>query len=1002
MPVRIALAGRVGIESEAQPVPAEKLRIAAWVALGYLIAERHRPVRQDELADVIWGDELPRSWATMVRGIVSKLRTACSAAGLGSEVISTAFGCYQLRLPADATVDVEAAAADVALAEAALAAGHASEARERATRACSVAAGQFLPGASGTWVERRQRDLSDIRVRALEALAQAAAACGLPAEALIAAEEAVALEPLRESTHLRLISAHAAAGNRAEALRAYEACRHLLAEELGVRPSTAIEAEYLRLLGDEEDAPAPAPPPKMEVRALPSALARAGQGAFLGRSAELEQLKTQWEAAARARLAVFVGGEPGIGKTRLVAEFARAVNAGGGRVLYGRCDEEQEVPYQPVADIVRAALDEVSAGELVTHVNAWGGELARLVPDLVSRFPEVPPVSTGEPRTERWRLFEAVDAFLSDISARAPLLVVVDDLHWAGSPTLALLRHLLRSTRPASVLLLGTYRHTEVDAGHGLASLLADLRRDTTVHRLTLDGLAAEDVTLLLGSATGTALDDRSVSFARALHQTTQGNPFFIGEVLRHLTAVGALGPERSLLPEHLETTVPEGVREVVTRRLLRLAATSNRVLAAAAVCGAEFDAGLLEELEEPDAVLDSLDEAVAARLVTESGTPGHYSFCHALVRHTIYDQLGPARRARLHRRVGEALEHRCGTRGPHVGALARHYAAAAPAGTAAKAADYALAAAHAALDQLAFEEAVLLLRTGLSALEAGPPDLKRKGELLSALGMIYVRYDDFGAVQDIADQLLELAARSNSPDDLAHGALYRGMGAPLRGSDPALTSLLESALEKLADDHALRARLLMQLARARLVDGGSGEAEAREAVGLARAAGDAPGFHNPLRSVLYAYVNFLRWRGDPADLPEWLAVADEIVTIENELPTAVGNGVRVRAFGRLRMGDRDGYEADVAEMARRSEKSPSSSARAMVIRQRAVLAELDGRLVDLEAHAHALHGSVARASSITSWSWLTGSSSFAASKGGWRSTFPSSNPVSPPARHVC
>ncbi len=956
MPVRIALAGRVAIESDREVVPTEGVRIAGWVALAYLLSQRHRPVRHDELAEAIWGEELPKSWATMVRGIVSKLRSALAAAGLGSDTISTAFGCYQLTLPADAAVDVEEAAADIALAEAALAAGRVAEARDRATRACSVASAQFLPGASGTWVERRQRELADLRVRALEAVSQAAASRGAHADAVAAADEAVKLEPLRESSYLRLITAHAAAGNRAEALRAYERCRHVLAEELGVKPSTAVEAEYLRLLADEnEELPASGPVSvRPEVRALPPALALAAQGQFIGRSQEMEQLQMQWEQSAQGRFAVAVAGEAGIGKTRLVAEFARTVHANGGRVLYGRCDEELAVPYQPLAEAVRLALDEVSAAELAGHVKAWGGELARIVPELVTRLPELPSAPSGDLHSERWRMFEAVDAFLSELSARSPVLVVLDDLHWAGPPALALLRHLLRSTRPARLLLVGTYRQTEVDASHSLASLLADLRRDGTVARVTLEGLAPDAVAGLLASAAGVAIDDRSLPFARSLHDTTQGNPFFVGEILRHLAATGALAPDATPSIEQLETAVPEGVREVVTRRLLRLAASSNRVLAAAAVCGTDFEASLLEELEGSDAVLDTLDEALAARLITETGARGRYSFCHALVRHTIYDQLGPARRARLHRRVAQALELQHGMRGPHIGALARHFAAAAPAGVAGKAADYSLAAAKVALDQLAFEEAVLLLHMGLAALDAGPADLKRQGELLTALGMIYVRYDDYPALRGVGQQLVELAQRSHAPEDLGHGLWFQLSGPP-QEFHAGLTPLLEQALDRLDEqDPFLRAHLLLKLAMARERAGASGEAEAREAVALARRTPDPPGL---LRSILYGFVNFLRWRGDPSDLPEWLSLADEIVAIEDHIPSAVGNGVRVRAFARLRTGDRDGFEDDLAEIARRREKSPSAQAWALVLRLRATLAGLDGHLAHVEALAHELAG---------------------------------------------
>ncbi len=195
------------------------------------------------------GHDLPRSWEQLLRGIASKLRAALAAAGLhpaGS--ITTAFGAYQMRLPPDTTIDVEEALASFEAAERTLDAGDAERATEAASATVAIAALQFLPGSLGAWVERRQAELVELHLRGLEVLALAAEARRRWAEAVAAAEQAVAIEPYRESAHLRLMAAHAAADNRGEAPRAYERCRRRLADQLGVNPSAPTEAAYLALL----------------------------------------------------------------------------------------------------------------------------------------------------------------------------------------------------------------------------------------------------------------------------------------------------------------------------------------------------------------------------------------------------------------------------------------------------------------------------------------------------------------------------------------------------------------------------------------------------------------------------------------------------------------------------------------------------------------------------------------------------------------------------------
>ncbi len=453
MPTRVTVAGQLGIDVDGAAVDMSPLGRLGRLFWAFLVCERRRAVARDELAEVLWGeDELPKSWEQMLRGNASKLRAALAATGRDTGIeVESAFGAYQVKVGAGVVVDVEEAAVGVDRA-ARRPAGRAAptEALPTAMAAAAVAAKGFLPGWSGTWVERRQAELRELRLRALELVGEAACARRRWGEAIAAAEEAVTLEPFRESLYQLLMTAHRGAGNPAEALKAYERCRRVLAEELGVSPSAATEAAYLAILTDEagpalaESAPAP----------LPAALA-AGPASFLvGRDRQSDRLAAALDrASTQTRQAVLIGGEPGIGKTALVAELAREAHMRGATVLYGRCDEDVAVAYQPFAEAVNHYVVHCSLGQLEAHVAAHGGAIARIAPELTRRCPEAsPPAPTGSDG-DRYRLHEAVSALIHTASQQRPLVLVLDDLHWAAPTTLMLLRHVLRAPTRQFLLL---------------------------------------------------------------------------------------------------------------------------------------------------------------------------------------------------------------------------------------------------------------------------------------------------------------------------------------------------------------------------------------------------------------------------------------------------------------------------------------------------------------------------------------------------------------------
>jgi predicted Ser/Thr protein kinase len=436
------------------------------------------------------------------------------------------------------------------------------------------------------------------------------------------------------------------------------------------------------------------------------------ESAFVGRERERGQLMEAWTLAkAGRRQLCMLAGEPGIGKTRLSLEFARQCADENAIVLVGRCDEEALVPYQPFVEAIgwyaRTAPEDALRAAIPAN---GGGDLGAFAPEFLARLPDLPEPTPMNAAGQRYRLFENVSAFLSAVSSGAPVLMFLDDLHWADKPTLSMLRHVVRGSEPASLLMIGTYRESEVAAGHPLGDLLADLRREPSVTRVAVSGLEAGEVGALMA-----ALSDARVpsSLARQVVESTGGNPFFVSEMTRHLNETGS------------GSGLPEGVREVILGRVSRLSEPCVRALTLAAVVGREFDLDLLEafaEIPEND-LLDAIDEARQAQLVDEAvGKPGRYSFHHALIRNALYDNMASTRRVRTHRRVAEALEKlSAGAAEPRLADLAYHYTQAASAAVADRAADYAIRAADRMAEALAHEEATRFYDYALQALDLMP-----------------------------------------------------------------------------------------------------------------------------------------------------------------------------------------------------------------------------------------------------------------------------------------
>ena len=579
---------------------------------------------------------------------------------------------------------------------------------------------------------------------------------------------------------------------------------------------------------------------------FPGLLSVGRSAGYVGREELLGRLgQARRQAAAGRCQAVVLCGEPGIGKTRTAAEVAKAAFDEGAIALYGRCDEEIGVPYQPFAEALDWYTGHVDQPVLGRHP----GELIRLQPLLGSRLAGLAAPVSSDPRSEEFLLFEATRAWLVELSRQQPVVLVLDDLHWASKPVLLLLRHVLRAAvaegEGVRLLVLGTYRDTELGRNHALAGVMADVRRLPGVEQLAMAGLSAVEVAELLSQAAGHELDDDGRRLAESLHAETEGNPFFVGEVLRHLAETGMVRrqDDRWVVARGGSVAVPEGVRDVVGRRLGRLSAQTNQMLSVAAVLGRDFDVELLAAVRDvpEDSLLDALDEAVWAGLVQETGAD-RYRFAHVLVRATLVEELSATRRRRLHWRVGEALEK---LRPDDVAALAYHFSQAGPDGEGtSRAVRYGLAAAEQALQARALGDAEARFHQVLGLLD-DPAAREAPARIAALCGLGEAQRDQGNA--EFRTTLLEagwLAQASADPSTLVRAALANSRGLPsmIGAVDTDRVAITEAALASVGErPTAERARLLAHLA-AELCFAGDDQrrvALSDEAEAIARGLGD-------------------------------------------------------------------------------------------------------------------------------------------------------------------
>ena len=651
-----------------------------------------------------------------------------------------------------------------------------------------------------------------------------------------------------------------------------------------------------------------------------------------GRTAELAALEAALAAAAGGRRGgVFLTGEPGIGKTRLAAELA--ARAGDAVVLFGHCDDGLAPPAQPFTEALSAYVTACPPDELRVQLGAAASHLVGLLPALAARLPGIAEPAAADPDLERLRTLDSVADLLAAATGVAPILLVLDDLHWADELSLHLLRHVLGSARPMRLLVVGTYRDTEPARSALLAEVVTGLARRPEVERIELGPLGEDDVAAILEEA------GRGAGLAGSVRDATEGNPFFVGEVVRALAEDG--DPATAVTPR---------VRDVVRWRLNRLPDGAAELLAAAAVAGPQFDVDVVAVAAglDEDRTLDLLEAAEAARLVWPAGALDRFAFTHALVRQTIVGDVAAGRRVRLHARIARALELAATRRAVPAAELATQFAAAAGQVDAADALRYAVAAGDEAAAALAFDLAAGHYEQALAA-QARLPEVEPEQRL--DLEIVHGRALRLAGDERAGDVLRAVAADAEAAGDgtrMAEALLAIGLelATDFMFDDAEMAALLRRALELLPEDaDAVRARLLGYLAVEvpNIVEEDERRAMVERAVTLARGAGDPTALASALLSHSWTVMGL-----ESLDLR--LELADELIAGGDDgLPYAVSSGHVFRYIVLVEMGDVAGADAALAA-AHETARVPAARWTATVWSStRLVLA---GRLEDAEREA--------------------------------------------------
>ena len=851
-------------------------------------------VSTDRLIDALWAESVPATVAKSIQVYVSRLRKQ-----LGDGLLVTRAPGYVLRVDPS---ELDIARFEQLVAEAG---GADPETAARKLReALALWRGPPLADlAHESFAQVEIARLDELRLGALEQRLDAELATGRHADLVGQLEALVKEHPRRERLSAQLMLCLYRCGRQAEALETYHSARRSLVDDLGIEPGLPLRDLHRAILLQD---PALDPPsrPSRDRPAHPQL------GPFVGRKDELAELDSGLDAALEGHgQLVLLTGDPGIGKSRLAEELTAHATARGAHVLVGRCWEAGGAPaYWPWVQSLRAYVRDADAAALRSQLPSGAAHLAQIVPDLRLLFPELGSPDTLDPETARFELFDATAEFLRRASQDRPIVLVLDDLHAADAPSLLLLQFVARELDSSRMLVLGAYRDVDPVLGGPLLQALAELAREPVTRRLSLAGLSRRELAEYLEL---TASSLAHPGLVGSLYDDTNGNPLFVTEIVRLLSVEGVTDERRP--------AIPQTVREVISRRLSHLSAECNRVLLLASMLGREFELDTLALLGDApeDELLETLDAALAARVVTDSpGSPGRLRFAHVLIRDALYDGLTSVRRVRLHRQVVDAIEAQHGDEpGPHLAELAHHAIAGRIAG---KGLDYARRAGDRALAMFAYEEAARLYGTAIATLRPGDrTDDRTRCELLLMIAEAASRGGSASGSRSALLEAASIARRLGLPRELARAAAeYGGRIIYARASDdPWVIPLLEEALAGLPDDElVLRSGLLARFSAA-LRDEPSRtrrDALSREAVDLARRSGDPA-------ALAYALDGRAITILAPDAVAEVLALGGELLDVAERIGDRerVVHGHMHRLGPQLMLGDVDGARAGLEAASR-------------------------------------------------------------------------------------
>jgi DNA-binding SARP family transcriptional activator/tetratricopeptide (TPR) repeat protein len=907
--VEFKLLGSLEVRDRGQALALGGVKQRALLAV--LLLRANQVVSRDRLIDELWGEGSPPNAGHRLETVVSRLR---QAVGLG-QVLVTRAGGYVLMVDPD-RVDAHRFEQLLDRGRAANASGRPGEAAVVLGEALSLWRGEVLGDLAYLPFARFEAErLEELRLAAVEERVEARLALGEHRAVISELEGLTVAEPLRERPRGQLMLALYRSGRQADALEAYRCARAYLAEELGLEPGPELKALQARILAHAPELePAPRDGPAIPMPT--TVLSRLRDSRLFGRRVELSRCAAESQRVGRGeQRTVLIAGEPGIGKTRLAAELASKLHAEGMTVLWGRCDPDLGLPYQPFVEILahfaRFSPQRVWADQGARYVN----ELARLVPELAgSVSPGLTPAEQSD-GAHRHVMFAAVETVLRNAALERPLALIVDDLQWADKPTVLLLRYLLLASQPMPAMVVATYRSTEQETQRAVDTLLADLRRQPGVEWLTLGGIPPEHAIEMAQDLAQEPLDPAGARLVRGLWEQTDGNPFFIGEIVRSLNESGGVNRAGRALAAGGRPAVimPTSVRETIAARVRRMGARAAQVLSAAAVIGTEFDVELLAQAchTEEDQLAEVLDCAAAAALITElPGTGMRYAFEHQLIALALYDALGAARRRVMHAGVLEGLERLLGDHERHqrIGEFARHALNGVPIVAAGKSVEYARLAGERALEQLAPQEAKRWFEEALTSQERSARDGTRDDrdqrhcDVLIGRGIAQLQVGD----PDFRATLLRagaLARRRGDGDQLVRAALGNARFFTEFGKvDVDRVEMLEAALATVGHaDSASRARLLALLA-CELTSSGDWQRRRElsdESLAIATRLGDPRTVSDVLKQRFLTI-----WT--PATLAQRIVETDRQLAIAEELndPVAVFYALHWRAAAAVEAGE--------------------------------------------------------------------------------------------------